>query len=426
MIILYNILFSISIVLALPFIFVKVLTSEKRQKTVIRRLRPEARIRASGARPVWIHALSVGEVLASSSLIKQIKKICARRPVVLSVSTLTGHEVAKRLLKSDVDAIFFFPYDLVWSVRKTTGSVDPGIFILVESDIWPNFTYEMKRRQIPFILVNGRVSPRSFSGYMRLSFFMKRVFFNISSICAQTEMDARRFVALGAAPDRVHVTGNIKFDQPLISVSEEEVGELRASVRISPTARVFVAGSTHEGEEAILLRCFEALKRDYPDLVLVVVPRDPRRAGSVQGMFKQAGLFAPLRTELGKMDVGFAPEAIIVDTIGELRRLYAIAHVVFVGKSLINLGGQNPLEPAALKKPIVFGPHMFNFGLIAERLVRQGGALQVANEEELLRAVRNLLADPKRSNAMGKKAYNVFHMNRGALEKTLAVIEGFL
>lgn len=426
MIILYNILFSISIVLALPFIFVKVLTSEKRQKTVIRRLRPEARIRASGARPVWIHALSVGEVLASSSLIKQIKKICARRPVVLSVSTLTGHEVAKRLLKSDVDAIFFFPYDLVWSVRKTTGSVDPGIFILVESDIWPNFTYEMKRRQIPFILVNGRVSPRSFSGYMRLSFFMKRVFFNISSICAQTEMDARRFVALGAAPDRVHVTGNIKFDQPLISVSEEEVGELRASVRISPTARVFVAGSTHEGEEAILLRCFEALKRDYPDLVLVVVPRDPRRAGSVQGMFKQAGLFAPLRTELGKMDVGFAPEAIIVDTIGELRRLYAIAHVVFVGKSLINLGGQNPLEPAALKKPIVFGPHMFNFGLIAERLVRQGGALQVANEEELLRAVKNLLADPKRSNAMGKKAYNVFHMNRGALEKTLAVIEGFL
>ena len=143
-------------------------------------------------------------------------------------------------------------------------------------------------------------------------------------------------------------------------------------------------------------------------------------------MFKQAGLFAPLRTELGKMDVGFAPEAIIVDTIGELRRLYAIAHVVFVGKSLINLGGQNPLEPAALKKPIVFGPHMFNFGLIAERLVRQGGALQVANEEELLRAVKNLLADPKRSNAMGKKAYNVFHMNRGALEKTLAVIEGFL
>lgn len=426
MIILYNILFSISIVLALPFIFVKVLTSEKTQKTVIRRLRPEACIRASGARPVWIHALSVGEVLASCSLIKQIKKTYAQRPVVLSVSTLTGHEVAKQLLRSDVDAIFFSPYDLIWSVRKTIGSVNPGIFILVESDIWPNFIYEIKRRHIPFILVNGRVSPRSFSGYMRLSFFMKCVFFNISSICAQTEMDARRFVALGAAPDKVHVTGNIKFDQPLISVSEEEARELRASMRIGRTARVFVAGSTHEGEESILLRCFEALKRNDPDLVLVVVPRDPRRARRVQGMFKQAEFLAPLKTELGKMDVGFVPEAIIVDTIGELRRLYAIAHVVFVGKSLINLGGQNPLEPAALKKPIVFGPHMFNFALIAERLVQEGGALQVANEEELLREVGNLLADPGRLNTMGNKAYDVFRMNRGAVEKTLAVIKGFL
>ncbi|MGD8512941.1 MAG: 3-deoxy-D-manno-octulosonic acid transferase [Deltaproteobacteria bacterium] len=426
MIILYNILFSISIVLALPLIFVMVLTSEKRQKTVVQRLRPEACIRASGARPVWIHALSVGEVLASSSLIKQIKKTYAQRPVVLSVSTLTGHEVAKQRLKGDVDAIFFFPYDLLWSVRKTIGSVNPGIFILVESDIWPNFTYEVKRKHIPFILVNGRVSPRSFSGYMRLSFFMKRVFFNISSICAQTEMDARRFVALGAAPDKVLLTGNIKFDQPLISVSEEEVRALRASMRIGRTARVFVAGSTHEGEESILLRCLEALKRNAPDLVLVVVPRDPGRAGRVQGMFKQAGFIASLRTELGKMDVGFAPEAIIVDTIGELRRLYAIAHVVFVGKSLINLGGQNPLEPAALKKPIVFGPYMFNFAVIAERLVQEGGALQVANEDELLREVGNLLADPERLNTMGNKAYEVFRMNRGAVEETLAVIKGFL
>jgi 3-deoxy-D-manno-octulosonic-acid transferase len=426
LIVLYNIFFLTSVVLALPFVLVKVLTREKTKKTVIRRLRSEASIRASATRPVWIHALSVGEVLACSSLIKQIKKIYATGPVVLSVSTLTGHEVATRLLKSDVDAIFFFPYDLVWSVRKTIRSVNPAIFILVESDIWPNVIYEMKRRQIPFVLVNGRMSPRSFSGYMRLSFFMRCVFSNISMICTQTDMDARRFVALGAAPDKVHVTGNIKFDQAAVSASEEEVKALRRSMGISPKARVFVAGSTHEGEEAIVLRCFEALKRSFPDLVLVVVPRDPGRARGVQRMFKQAGFFAPLKTELAKMNVGLTPEAIIVDTIGELRRLYTTAHVVFVGKSLVNLGGQNPLEPAALKKPIVFGPHMFNFGLIAERLVREGGALQVANEEELLREVGNLLADPERLKAMGMKAHQVFHMNRGAVRKTLAVIEGFL
>jgi 3-deoxy-D-manno-octulosonic-acid transferase len=239
-------------------------------------------------------------------------------------------------------------------------------------------------------------------------------------------MDARRFVALGAAPEKVHVTGNIKSDQAAVSASEGEVRALRASMGISPTARVFVAGSTHEGEEAILLRCFEALKRSFPDLVLVLAPRDPRRARGIQWMFSQAGFITSLRTELGKMDVGFAPEAIVVDTIGELRRLYAIAHVVFVGKSLVNLGGQNPLEPAALKKPMVFGPYMFNFGLIAERLVREGGALQVANEEELLREVGSLLAKPERLNAMGMNAHKLFHMNRGAVRKTLAVIEGFL
>lgn len=426
MIILYNILFLTSVVLALPFVIVKGLTSDKIRKTLGRRLRPHVDIRACWKGPIWIHALSVGEVLSSAPLIKQIRDLYSKRPVVLSVSTLTGHEIAKGLLKTDVDALFFFPYDLIWSVRKIIAAVSPVAFILVESDIWPNFIYEMKRRRIPFILVNGRVSPRSFSGYAGFSFFMRRVFSKISSVCAQTEMDARRFVALGAAPDKVHITGNMKFDQPTVSVSKEEIEELKASMRIGPTARVLVAGSTHEGEEAMVLRCFQTLKRSFPDLVLVLVPRDPGRAKGVRRMFKEAGFFVPLRTELGRMNPGTTPEAVIVDTIGELRRLYAIADVVFVGKSLIKLGGQNPLEPAALKKPIIFGPHMFNFRLVAERLVREGGALQVADEEGLLQEAGGLLADPKRSNAMGTRAYDVFRMNRGAVKKTLAVIEGFL
>lgn len=427
MIILYNILFSISIVLALPVIFVKVLTSEKTQKTVIRRLGTQGFIRAPARRPVWVHALSVGEVLAAVPLVKKIAKIRSNRQIVLSVSTITGHGIAKRVLgRSDVDSIFFLPYDLVWSVRKIIRSVNPVALILVESDIWPNFIYEMKRREIPFILVNGRISPRSFSGYRCVSFFMKRVFSNISTICAQTEMDANRFVAIGAAPEKVHVTGNIKFDQEPVFASYEEIGELRASLGIAPTAKVLVAGSTHEGEEVILLRCLEALRGSFPDLVLVVVPRDPGRANMVQEMFEQTGFLALLRTELDSMDMKSTPEVIIVNTIGELRQLYAMADVVFVGKSLVNLGGQNPLEPAALKKPILFGPHMFNFKLIAEDLVREGGALEVANEEELLEYLRCLLFDAKRSKAMGMSAYKVFDMNRGALERTLSVIERFL
>jgi 3-deoxy-D-manno-octulosonic-acid transferase len=424
--IVYNILFLVSIVLALPVISVKVLTSGNKQRLVARRLGVQELPRIPGAKPVWVHALSVGEVLASAPLVRKIREVYSSRPVVLSVSTATGHEMADRLLGREVESIFFFPYDLIWSVRKVIRTIDPAVFVLVESDIWPNFIYEMKRRAIPFILVNGRMSPRSFWGYRRVSFFMRRVFSNISTICAQTETDAKQFVALGVAPDKVHITGNIKFDQALVCPSHEEILELRASMGITPGAKVLVAGSTHQGEEEVLMRCFRALRRSFQDLVLVLVPRDPGRGKGIQAMFNHAGFVAPLRTEIHKMNVPSMPEVIIVDTMGELRRLYAIADVVFVGKSLVRLGGQNPLEPAALKKPILFGPHMFNFELIARHLVREGGALQVADEEELLEHAKNLLSDARRSKAMGAEAYKVFHENRGAVDKTLRVMEEFL
>ena len=426
MIILYNMVLLIGIVLALPVIFAKVLTCEKRQKTVIRRFRPDVCIRAYTPRPVWVHALSVGEVLASAPLVKRIRKTHSHMPVVLSVSTLTGYEIAKRTLAADVDQIFYFPYDLVWSVRRIIRSIHPAIFILVESDIWPNFVYEMKRQHIPFVLVNGRISPRSFSGYGYLSFFMRHVFSSVSSICTQTDMDAKRFVAIGAPPEKIHVTGNMKFDQAPVFASCEDVSEMRASMGITSVAKVLVAGSTHEGEEAVLSRCVQVLKRDFPDLVLVLVPRDPGRAKRIQAILGQAGCLAPLRTQLAKMDVRSMPEVVIVDTMGELRRLYAMADVVFVGKSLVDLGGQNPLEPAALKKPILFGPHMFNFKSISGQLVQQGGALPVANEEDLLHQLDALLADAGKCEAMGMEAYRVFQMNRGAVDKTLRVIEEFL
>ncbi|MDY6987982.1 MAG: 3-deoxy-D-manno-octulosonic acid transferase [Thermodesulfobacteriota bacterium] len=426
MIIFYNILLLMGIVLSLPVIIVKVLTDKKKERPFFRRLRVQGFAHRPATRPVWVHALSVGEVLASAPLVKKICKARPGLPVLLSVSTASGHEVAERLLDKEVTCIFFFPYDLPWSVRRIVRFINPAIFILVESDIWPNFIYEMKRQHIPFVLVNGRISPRSFSGYRWVSSFMRRVFSNVSSICTQTDTDAKRFVAIGAPPEKIHITGNMKFDQGPVFASPEEIHQLRASMGITPGAKVLVAGSTHEGEEAVLLRCFRALKRSFPDLLLVLVPRDPGRAKRIQAGLGQAGCLALLRTQLAKMTVRKMPEVIIVDTIGELRRLYAIADVVFVGKSLVDFGGQNPLEPAAFKKPILFGPHMFNFQRISDQLVQQGGALQVANEEELLRQLDVLLADTGRSEALGMNAHRVFQMNRGAVDKTLRVIEGFL
>jgi 3-deoxy-D-manno-octulosonic-acid transferase len=198
------------------------------------------------------------------------------------------------------------------------------------------------------------------------------------------------------------------------------------SMGIDSRVRVLLAGSTHEGEEKVLLNAFKVLKKSFSDLVLVVVPRDPVRAHSIQQMFGRAGCSAFLKTELEKMDRPLAPDAIIVDTMGELRQLYAIADVVFVGKSLVNLGGQNPLEPAAFKKPILFGPYMFNFELVAEMLIHHGAAVQVANEKELMEQVKSLLLDAERFDMMGMRAYEVLGMNRGAVDKTLQVVEGFL
>ncbi len=426
MILLYNILFLLGSLVMLPFFVVKALTLEKRREMFLKRLYPGFQMPRFPGKPIWIHTLSVGEVLSATTLIKGIKKKYPDRALVCSVSTQSGYQIATQSLSKEADFVFFFPYDFLWAVKDVFRRIDPSLFLLVETDLWPNFLHEMAKFRVPAIFVNGRFSPRSYRRYKRFSFFTKPLVSNFACCCMQTEIDARRIISLGAAKERVEVTGNIKFDQPLMPACEENINELKASMRIGGDARIFLAGSTHEGEEAILLRCFEALREGFPDLVLVMAPRDPGRASSVQHMFKKAGLVAPLRTELDKMDVGITPDAIIVDTMGELRRLYAIADVVYVGKSLVNLGGQNPLEPAVFKKPILFGPYMFNFELIAETLLREGGAVQVANGDGLLEEVGALLRDTDRSHLMGQKAYEVFCMNRGAVNRVLGVVERFL
>lgn len=425
MIFLYNILFLLGNIITLPFFVVKALTLEKRRATVLKRLFPGFRMPRFRGRPIWIHTLSVGEVLSAVTLIDAIKERYPDRALVCSVSTHSGYQVATESLSKSVDLVFFFPYDFLLVVRHLVRRINPWLFLLVETDLWPNFLHEVKKKGVPAILVNGRISPRSYTRYKRLSFFTKRIISNFACCCMQTETDAKRIRSLGAAKEKVEVTGNIKFDQPLIVAPDEETNRLRASMRIGADARVFLAGSTHEGEEAVLLWCFEALRESFANLVLVIAPRDPHRASSVQRMFKKVGLLAPLRTELDKMDAGVIPEAIIVDTIGELRRLYAIADVVYVGKSLVNLGGQNPLEPAAFKKPVLFGPSMFNFALIAEMLVREGGAIQVDNRDSLLEQAKVLLRDTERSRLIGERAYKVFSTNQGAVARVLRVIERF-
>ena len=415
-----------------PLIVPLVLATDKRRKTVLHRLGlsplPKAisqnRSQKRDNRPIWIHALSVGEVLSAVPLVKELKSCFKHQDIVFSASTKTGFEIANNLLKESVNSIFFFPYDLLISVKHIAAKVEPAIVIIVESDIWPNFLFEMKRRNVPVILVNARLSKKSYFGYKRFLFFSKRLFLSFSKICVQSSEDAHRFRLLGIPPGRITITGNIKFDQQYDFAGREEIEKLRQSLLIKPSQKILLAGSTHYGEEAILLNAFSRLKKKYPDLILIIVPRNPDRARSVCRICKSAGLFAVTMSELEEKKPG--PDVIVVDRIGILKMLYATADIAFVGGSLVRSGGHNPLEPAAFSRPIIFGPDMSDFADISNMLIRSGGAISVQDAEGIYNIVSELLTDNQKAGEMGSMAFKVFNANKGAVKKTLNIIEDII
>ncbi len=427
MITLYNIILTIGITVGIPLIIPIILLSEKRRKTFLRRLgvkRLPENILFKRDKPIWIHALSVGEVFSSVPLVMKLKERFKDKRIVFSASTKTGFEIANKLFKKNVDSIFFFPFDLLFSVKYITGKIDPAIVIIVESDIWPNFLFEMKKRHVPVILINARLSNRSFKGYKRFSFIFNKLFLSFAKICTQSIEDARRFMLLGIPSNMISTTGNIKFDQPYDPVSEKEIELLKQSMHIyQPVKKILMAGSTHEGEESILIDAFSRIRKDFADTVLVVVPRNPERARSVLKLCKSAGFSSILMKDFKNIDKDEKFDVIIVDVIGILKRLYAIADVAFVGGSLVDLSGHNPLEPAAFSKPIIFGQYMSDFAHISQMLVDSGGAVQVENANSLYKTIADILSDSDKARNMGEKAFRVFNANKGAVEKTLKVIE---
>ncbi|QTA91016.1 3-deoxy-D-manno-octulosonic acid transferase [Desulfonema magnum] len=421
MIVLYNILFFIGMTLSFPLILLIVLLSDKRRKTVLQRL---GLTRVPNFQfPIWIHALSVGEVLSVVPLVKALKKRFGN--IVFSASTKTGFDIANTLLKEHTDAVFFFPYDLIFSVKHLAKQISPALVIIVETDIWPNFLFEMKKRNIPVLLVNARLSKKSFLGYQRLSFFTKPLFLKFSEICAQSDEDTRRFGVIRGSSDHIRTTGNIKFDQANDSVTAEEAEQLRKSMKVEPSRKILLAGSTHKGEEEIILDVFSRVKKKYDDLLLIIVPRDPGRASAISRIFKSPGFSSVTMSELGKITPGEKTDVIIIDTIGLLRKLYAVADIAFVGGSLVCSGGHNPLEPAVFSKPIIFGHDMSDFAEIATLLLKSGGAVQVRDAESFYEAVIMFLSDPKKAQCAGYQAFKVFYANKGAVEKILQLIENY-
>ncbi len=424
MMFLYNFLLGLGAVAALPVLLPAALRFRKRRKTVLHRLGLTELPRVgSGARGrIWVHALSVGEVISSVPMVTALLDAFPGREVVFSASTLTGFEIARKELQGGVHTFFYFPYDLIFSVRRIIGAVNPDFLVIVETDLWPNFLAETARREIPVFLVNSRLSKRSFAGYRRFHFFFRPVFGRLTRICTQTRTDADRFRRLGIPEQKIEITGNVKFDNPIEQLSKTEVQQLRRKLGIGPDRRIWVAGSTHEGEERVILGVFARLKPSFEKLFLILAPRNPDRAEKMCGIAREFGLSASTVTMLKTDHCDTEPDVLAVDRIGFLKRLYALGEAAFVGGSLVERGGHNFLEPAAHGKPVIFGPHVAAFAEISRLLLKGGGAVQVADGEDLQEVLAELLSNPLRAREMGERGRKVFEQNRGSVERNLAVI----
>lgn len=420
-------LYNIALWLALPFIVVYHLyrsVSRGRRPAFAERfgkLDPSLATALAGQRTVWVHAVSVGETMAVKPLLKALKESFPGIRIVLSNVTETGRSIA--LKTAEADHCIYFPFDYGFALKRALEQVRPALVVVVETEIWPNFLRATRKMGIPSVLVNGRISDRSFGRYLILKRFFRPVLANVAAFCMQTAEDCRRITAIGADPARVHVCRNLKYDIPVTPPSPGQKREWRAPFRIPAEALVIVAGSTHAGEEEAVLAAYRHLVAAGRDCVLVLAPRHPERTGEVAALLEDAGLPFTVRTALDQRKELFrAGEVLLVDTVGELLKFYAISDLVFVGGSLVATGGHNILEPAAMGVPVVFGPHMHNFREAAALILSCGGGLQVQDGAELTKVLQLFLDDGAKRGAAGANGMRLLTENSGATGLHLDVI----
>jgi 3-deoxy-D-manno-octulosonic-acid transferase len=381
-----------------------------------------------GEESIWIHAVSVGETLTVPAMVSDLKRRYPTLRIFLSTTTMSGQQVARRNVP-DVDAVFYFPFDLAFVVRRTLRLVKPRLFIMMETEIWPNLLRQCKRTGVATMVVNGRISSRSYPRYRMVKPFFRNVLADIDRFCMQSEESARRLIDIGAEPSRVVVTGSLKFDSiekpGAAGFGGRGQNRVLRYFRIAPGRPVIVAGSTMPEEEQFVLQAFLRIRGSAGNPLLVIAPRHPERFSDVVQLARDQALVTTRRSDL-PIDAEPRSDVVILDTIGELAHLYQIATVVFVGGSLVDTGGHNILEPAVFGKPILFGPHMQNFREIADGFISHDAAIQVTNARALEEALVGLLTDPVRRARLGAAARALVESNRGAKDKTLAIIAQLL
>ena len=386
----------------------------------------EAMKKLYGKKVVWLHAVSVGEVIAARPLVKRLKTAYPDHALLLSVTTETGRGVAER--DQLADAVVYFPFDFMPSVWASIRQIMPSLVIIMETEIWPNFCFELHRRSIPLFLANGRISDRSFGRYMQFGWFFKKTLALFDRICMQTETDLERIVAIGAVACKSQVCGNLKYDIPFRQIGADERAELRKKYAIATDCLVITLASTHPGEEEILLSALASSKIDKGYVRLVLVPRHPERAAEVAQTIERYGYSCRRRTELaaGEAELQQAGQVLLVDTVGELMNIYAMSDVAYVGGSLVPTGGHNLLEPASLGIPAIFGPCMTNFREIAGLALQYGAAVQVQDSKGFGDALADFAVSPELRHVIGQNGLKMMRANGGATERHLAFIKEVL
>jgi 3-deoxy-D-manno-octulosonic-acid transferase len=409
----YTLLIGLAFVAALPWFAWKGSRTGKYLPSLRERLGALPASLPRAARPsVWIHAVSVGEVIAARSLVAPLRAARPEVPIYLSTTTLTGHAIALGTVRG-VEGVFYAPFDFPWPVDRALDRVRPGLLVLMETEIWPNLIHRARRRGARVAIANGRLSARSASRYARVRPLLRRVLDDVDLLLMQSEAFAERARHVGARTERVRVSGSIKYDAEPADPSPA----LRALLATGDP--VIVAGSTLEGEEAAALEALRIVRASAPRTRLILGPRHPERFALVPALVAAAGFSCARRSELR---APWSADVLVLDSLGELAAVYALAQVAFVGGSLVSWGGHNVVEPAAVGVPVVVGPHMANFQDIADRFKAADALVEVQDAAGLGAAIAGLLADASRRHALGERGRALVEANRGALDRTVRAL----